>query len=416
MGTTWPTATPLLLELVEGVTLADRLSSRTHRAPIEDVLSWLQQACEGLAEAHRMSIVHRDVTPANILVTSAGSVKVIDFGAAKLRWGVKTTSEQRLGAAMYMAPEATRGAAAHPTMDVYSMGLVVHEVVAGVHPMGDTARNMISVVSWQLHGRPRPLREVAPEAPPDLEAIVLAAVEKDPALRLPTIRALADGLREVQARLRAPLRRSARNLPPASHEVSLAPTVPMPVYDGAPPTADRPALPAPPPPETGDRAALVPLPSSSIVVSGRPCSAPVAATPPISAAPTQRSGGWPAARSCPRPPRRPLRSDKPAVPAPNPAWPSGKPAVPAPNPAWPSGKPAVPAPNPAWPSGKPAGPPGLPGGHATCPAALAGRAGRNRIGHKDFCLREGTREQASDGGGERTEWVGPRPAGARRAE
>jgi serine/threonine-protein kinase len=318
----------LLLELVEGVTLADKLSSTSPRPPLEDILSWIQQAAEGLAEAHRANVVHRDVAPSNILVTPGGAVKVIDFGVAKLKWGVQTTAEQRLGTAMYMSPEAARGAEASARMDVYALGLVAYEAVAGTHAMGSTPRNMISIVSWHLHGQPRPLREVAPHVPPSLERLVHAAIEKDPARRLPDMRVLADGLRDVQSDLRAPLRRAARNVAPVSQDDGFAPTLTMPVFDDAPSTSEAPstsasssmrggtvsmaaygssstpptersaAVPtaAPAPPATAassDRAALIPLPAPTSAAPHTSQPAPRSATAPASTAPTQRSPAVP---------------------------------------------------------------------------------------------------------------------------
>ena len=144
----WRNRVWLLLEHVEGETLGQRLRTRG-RPPLDDLLHWIQQACEGLAEAHRVGVVHRDLTPDNLLILPGGGVKVIDFGLAKPRlWSVETTKEQHIGSARYSAPEQTRGARAHATMDIYAIGHMLYEGITGEHAMGNAA---------SLAGRRRPL-------------------------------------------------------------------------------------------------------------------------------------------------------------------------------------------------------------------------------------------------------------------
>jgi serine/threonine-protein kinase len=260
----------LSLELVEGETLGHRLRTRG-RPPLDELLHWLQQACEGLAEAHRVGVIHRDLTPENLLVMPGGAVKVIDFGMAKLRaFGVATTRELELGSARYRPPEQLRGEPAHARMDVYALGHILYEALAGEHAMGEAPRPMIDIVRWQLSGRPRPLGERAPELPADLADLIHRSLEKDPALRPPSMQALNAALREVRARLRAPQRRAARNVPLVERDPVHAPTVPMAAMSEA-------AMPATATPE---RPAL--LPAAPTLVSLR-SAAPVAATIPMAA-------------------------------------------------------------------------------------------------------------------------------------
>ncbi len=149
----WEDRVWLSLELAPGETLGRRLRARG-RPPLDDLLPWIQQACEGLAEAHRVGVFHRDLTPENLLVMPGGAVKVIGFGMAKLRaWGVATTREQQIGSAKYRPPEQVRGAPAQASMDVYAIGQVLYEALAGEHAMGDAPRSMIDVVAWQLSGQ-----------------------------------------------------------------------------------------------------------------------------------------------------------------------------------------------------------------------------------------------------------------------
>ena len=185
----------LLLELVEGRNLRHAASRRNEAATIA---RWIREAAEGVAEAHRLGIVHRDLKPENLLVTAQGQVKVIDFGIAKLSsLGVRTSAEQRLGTALYMAPEQIQGAAPDPRMDVYALGLVLYEALTGAHPLVVGEASVFEICACQLHRLPRPFAEAAPWAPPALATLIDRAVEKDPGRRLPSMRALADGLAEV---------------------------------------------------------------------------------------------------------------------------------------------------------------------------------------------------------------------------
>ena len=238
----WQDRVWLTLELVLGDTLRECLEAAPGRVPLDLVLYWMQQACDGIAEAHRVGVVHRDLTPDNILVSAEDVVKVVDFGLAKLRGhGVKTSHEQAIGSAWYMAPEQARGAPAHPSMDVYAIAVVLYEAITGVHPMGNRARTMIDIVAWHLSAEPPMLRALAPGAPSDLEALIHQGLAKDPARR-PTMRAFTDGLRDALCRLRAPQRREARNIPLPNRGIGLAPTAPMPIHDDPVTTTEPPVL------------------------------------------------------------------------------------------------------------------------------------------------------------------------------
>ncbi len=193
----------LVLELVEGVTLRDKLADPY--TPLHDIVRWLQQACEGVAEAHRVGVIHRDLKPANILLTASGVVKVIDFGIAKLRtYSVPT--DHLLGTALYMAPEQIQARPSDARADVYTMGVILYEALAGAHPLGrtDEGASVFEVFQAHLLCTPTPLREAAPDVPDALAVLVHRALAKDPARRVPTMRALADGLRRILATLPPP--------------------------------------------------------------------------------------------------------------------------------------------------------------------------------------------------------------------
>jgi eukaryotic-like serine/threonine-protein kinase len=194
----------LVLELVRGHTLREATAAAGGRVPPPTLASWIHQVTEGVAAAHAVGVVHRDLKPENILLTVTEHAKVIDFGIAKLSSsGVKTTSDQRVGTAMYMAPEHFQQQAADPRMDVYSLGLVMYEALTGAHPIVSGPATLIEICARQINLRPRPLVLEAPWVPAELAAIVDRAIEKDPARRFPTMRALADALRDASARMPA---------------------------------------------------------------------------------------------------------------------------------------------------------------------------------------------------------------------
>ncbi len=188
----------LVLELVEGVTLGDKLGDPFALAPMEDVVRWMHQACDGVAAAHRVGVIHRDLKPANILVTPNDVVKVIDFGIAKLKSWISTANEHLFGTALYMAPEQLHARPSAARADVYSTWASSSTrrspecTALGLEK--DSAPTVFKVVQQHLLGEPRPLQEVAPEVPADLAALVQEALAKDPERRVPSVRALADGL------------------------------------------------------------------------------------------------------------------------------------------------------------------------------------------------------------------------------
>jgi serine/threonine protein kinase len=278
----------LVLELVDGVTLAEKMSDPFALAPLEDVVRWVHQACEGVAEAHRAGVIHRDLKPANILVTPSGVVKVIDFGIAKLRsWSSASTGEHLVGTALYMAPEQLHAQPADARADVYSMGVILYEALAGIHPLElpGGASTVFQVFQQHLVGEPRPLRDVAPEVPVGLAALVHEALAKDPSRRLPSMQALAEGLQGVLASMieerRAEVRRlSAPGSDPGEPEArSLRPMEersPLAVTDAYEP--GRSALPPPPP---RDGVPSVPPSSRSPPAEALPVSAPQPSRPSI---------------------------------------------------------------------------------------------------------------------------------------
>jgi len=189
-------------ELVEGETLRQRLAAG--RPPLEVGLAWMLEACDAVAEAHRVGVVHGALTPDALVVTAGDAVKVTGFGLGALGGcGAESTEEQRLVAALHQPFEQSFGGPPDPRWDVYAMGLILYEVLTGAHPMGNEARPLEDVRTWIITGTPEPLLARAPDTPPALAALVHQAMERDVEQRLPTARALADGVREALGQCRA---------------------------------------------------------------------------------------------------------------------------------------------------------------------------------------------------------------------
>ncbi len=254
----------LVLEMVEGRTLGEKLGDPLTVAALEDVVEWVYQACEGVAEAHEVGVIHRDLKPANILVTPSGVVKVIDFGVAALRSWTTSSASNLNGTALYMAPEVLHGQPSHAGVDVYAMGVILYEALTGTHPLELAPEEATVFAVFQQHlllAEPRPIRDLAPDVPVSLAALIHEALAKDPQRRLPTMRALADGLRDSLAEMLANPVVAARRASNPFPSMRPGASVPPRVRSAFPPPRPREGIRSPPPPS---RPALPPAPPASV--------------------------------------------------------------------------------------------------------------------------------------------------------
>lgn len=174
----------IVMEYIDGITLKEYIE---HQKVInwKEAVHFTVQILEALEHAHEKGVVHRDIKPQNIILLQDGTIKVTDFGIARL-----TTSETRtmtntaIGSVHYIAPEQARGDLTDGKADIYSVGVMLYEMLTGKLPF--EAESAVSVAIMQLQTEPSPLRDINEEIPEGLEEITLKAMRKDPAQRYET--------------------------------------------------------------------------------------------------------------------------------------------------------------------------------------------------------------------------------------
>jgi eukaryotic-like serine/threonine-protein kinase len=182
----------LVMELVDGEPLSQRLAA-VDRLGIDETMSIVAQAADALEAAHSAGVVHRDVKPGNLLVRPDGTVTLVDFGVAASAASTALTGPDEVpGTALYMAPEQVAKRDAAPSVDVYALGVVAYECLAGVPPF--TAPTALAVAMRHVHDPPPPL---PPELPEPVRDLVHRALAKDPADRFASAAVLATVARAI---------------------------------------------------------------------------------------------------------------------------------------------------------------------------------------------------------------------------
>lgn len=192
----------LVMELVEGGTLRDVLRARGALG-VPAAFAVMEQVLSGLAAAHRLGLVHRDVKPENVLISRSGEVKVADFGlvTANAQAG-PSTAGMIMGTVAYLSPEQVATGDADTRSDVYAAGILLYELLAGAPPYsGDTA---ISVAYRHVNSDVPPPSQIAGEVPPELDDLVLRATRRDPGARPDDAAAMLADLHRVAVRLEIP--------------------------------------------------------------------------------------------------------------------------------------------------------------------------------------------------------------------
>jgi serine/threonine-protein kinase len=192
----------LVMELVEGGTLRDVLRARGALG-VPAAFSVMERVLSGLAAAHRIGLVHRDVKPENVLISRAGEVKVADFGlvTASAQAGPSTPG-LIMGTVAYLSPEQVATGNADARSDVYAAGIMLYELLTGAPPYtGDTA---LSVAYRHVNSDVPPPSQIAGEVPPELDELVLRSTRRDPAVRPADAAAMLAELHRVAVRLEVP--------------------------------------------------------------------------------------------------------------------------------------------------------------------------------------------------------------------
>jgi serine/threonine protein kinase/dienelactone hydrolase len=182
----------IAMEYVEGLSLKNKID----RGPvdIEEAVDIAIQVAQGMEQAHKKGIIHRDIKSANIMVTDMGQAKIMDFGLAKVKGGTLLTREgTTLGTVAYMSPEQARGQEVDHRSDIWSLGIVMYEMLSGQLPfMGDREASILYSV---VHEEPKPVTAWNPDIPPQLQQIVDHALKKKPEARY---QSAADLLKDLQ--------------------------------------------------------------------------------------------------------------------------------------------------------------------------------------------------------------------------
>ncbi len=192
----------IVMEFLEGTDLHQHVE-KAGPLPIQTAVTYVLQACEGLAEAHAAGIIHRDLKPANLFLTTGADgaplVKILDFGISKAIEGegtgehLITAPASVMGSPSYMSPEQIKNAASVDVRtDIWSLGVVLHQLLTGALPF--RATNIASLAARITVDPPEPVRTLRADTPPDLERVILRCMEKDPAARFADVTELARAL------------------------------------------------------------------------------------------------------------------------------------------------------------------------------------------------------------------------------
>jgi serine/threonine protein kinase len=178
----------------QGESLKDRIKG----GPLEvnEAMELAVQLGRGLAKAHEHGIIHRDIKPANILITDDGMVKIVDFGLAKLSGTTQITKAgTTVGTAAYMSPEQAQGNEVDHRTDIWSVGVVLYEMLTGRLPF--SGERHVSLLYAIVHESPVPIRTMKPDVPIELELIITRALEKIPQKRYSSVAEMLAELKKM---------------------------------------------------------------------------------------------------------------------------------------------------------------------------------------------------------------------------
>jgi hypothetical protein len=187
----------ITMELVEGKSLQALLDSG-QAFPLPRTLRIMEQTCGALQFAHERNVVHRDIKPANLMLTADDTVKVTDFGTAKiLQFGTIQQTAHVMGTPSYMSPEQVKGRAVDGRSDIFSLGVMLYEIVTGEKPF--PGQNITTVIYKIVNEDPVPPRQIDPSIHPGISAVVMRALEKEPERRYQSCREMLEELKNYRS-------------------------------------------------------------------------------------------------------------------------------------------------------------------------------------------------------------------------
>lgn len=192
----------IAMAFYEGGTLKKKIESG--RLEIDEVVDFALQVARGLAKAHEHGIIHRDVKPANIMLTQDRVAKVVDFGLAKLAGQTQLTkTAATMGTIAYMSPEQSRGEKVDQRTDIWAFGVTLYEMITGQLPFkGEYEQAVVHAI---LNEEPKPIRNVRPDVPAELEKIVRMAMKKDASKRFQQVHEILDALSLLEKKIESGL-------------------------------------------------------------------------------------------------------------------------------------------------------------------------------------------------------------------
>jgi len=215
----------IVMEYLDGPSLGTLMKSG-ERHPTETILEWIYQVCEGLHFAHEHGVIHRDIKPDNLILLKNGTVKITDFGIARLEKSemVKTRDQTFMGTIYYCSPEQLKEFKnIDRRTDIFSMGVVLYQLLTGTLPFHE--ESIAETINKIINGEPDPPRKIVPEIPVKIERVVLKCLAKDPAHRFQTARDVREALSEsLRSEIEQPTRpkEESRHVPVQKGQMPLS--------------------------------------------------------------------------------------------------------------------------------------------------------------------------------------------------
>ena len=193
----------IVMEYIEGITLKSYMSDHG-KLTFDEICNFTEQILAALDHAHSRGVIHRDIKPQNIMILDDGSIKVTDFGIAKLPSAQTVTeTDKAIGTVYYISPEQASGKKVDARSDIYSLGALLYELATGTLPFD--SENTVSIALMQINNAPKKPRDIKRDIPVGLETFILTAMEKNPADRFDSAANMMHHLQKIKKRPNKPV-------------------------------------------------------------------------------------------------------------------------------------------------------------------------------------------------------------------